>query len=396
MLGESARRNAEVIRAMGLGHQLERRWTSINARYLQDQLRAADASGGIGAVSKILRLLLQSGILGLGAYLVILDQVTAGTIIAASITMSRALAPIETAIANWRGFISARQSHRRLNELFKALAHNEQDIVNLPVPKKSLVVQNLTVAPPGGNKPVLYNVSFTLEAGAGLGVVGPSASGKSTLARALVGAWLPSTQGGSVRLDGAALDQWTPKAIGRHIGYLPQDIELFEGTVAANIARFDPDASSEDIVLAATEAGVHEMIVHLPQGYQTQIGEGGTALSAGQRQRIALARAIYGNPFLVVLDEPNSNLDALGDAALTQAIVSVRKRGGIVVVIAHRPSALAAVDQVMALTNGQLQAFGPKEEVLRKVLQNQPAPATAPAPTHPAAMSGLKIVSDRQ
>jgi PrtD family type I secretion system ABC transporter len=404
VFGEATRRNAEVIRAMGLGPQMQAKWAELNARYLGDQLTASDAAGGIGSVSKVLRMLLQSGMLGLGAFLVVKGEVSGGAIIAASITMSRSLAPIETAIAHWRGFVSARQSYDRLVDVFRAIDQEAVDTVDLPVPRKSLTVSGLTVSPPGVQRPVVSNVSFGLEAGDGLGVIGPSASGKSSLARALVGVWLPVRLGGSVRLDGAALDQWTPEKLGPHIGYLPQAIELFDGDVAQNIARFQPDATSEEIIAAATAAGVHDMIVGLPNGYQTQIGESGQALSGGQRQRIALARALYGNPFLVVLDEPNSNLDASGDNALTIAIRAVRARKGIVIVIAHRPSALAGVDKVLAMANGQTQAFGPKDDVLRKMLQAAPPPSpqqTAPAPVGgaaaaaPSAMGGLKIVADR-
>lgn len=405
VFGEATRRNAEVIRAMGLGPQMQSKWAELNARHLGDQLKASDAAGGIGSISKVVRLLLQSGMLGLGAFLVIRGDVSAGAIIAASITLSRSLAPIETAIAHWRGFVSARQSYQRLVDVFRAIDQETVDGVALPAPQKSLTVSGLTVAPPGVMRPVVSNVSFALEAGDGLGIIGPSASGKSTLARALVGVWLPVRLGGSVRLDGAALDQWTPEKLGPHIGYLPQAIELFDGDVAENISRFDPNATSETVIAAAHAAGVHDMIVGLPNGYQTAIGEAGQSLSGGQRQRIALARAMYGDPFLVVLDEPNSNLDASGDNALTTAIRAVRARGGIVIVIAHRPSALAGVDKVLAMMNGQAQAFGPKEDVLRKMLQAAPNPgqnvaqAGVPAPggaaPGAAGIGGLKIVADR-
>ncbi len=407
--GEAARRNAEVIQSMGMGPRMQERWQTLNDDHLAENLKASDAASGIGSVSKVMRLFLQSGILGLGAYLVIEGKVSPGTIIAASIIMSRSLAPIETAIAHWRGFVAARQSHRRLTDLFRSLDAEQHEILTLPAPSRALTVQGLAVAPPGEMKPVIQGVTFDLEAGDGLGIIGPSASGKSTLARALIGVWQPMRMGGSVRLDGATLDQWAPQDLGRHLGYLPQDISLFEGTVADNIARFDPAATSDSVVSAARNAGVHEMIVHLPNGYQTEIGEGGAGLSAGQRQRIALARSLYGDPFLVVLDEPNSNLDAQGDAALTDAIRSVRSRGGIAIVIAHRPSALAGVDKVLAMAKGQVQAFGPKEEVLRKILQGgptppapgtpppqQPAPAGTPAVAGGLVAGGLKIVADRQ
>jgi ATP-binding cassette subfamily C protein len=406
--GEETRRNAEVIRALGLEKRMQDRWETLNTRHLTDQLGASDAAGGMGTVSKVLRLFLQSGILGLGAYLVIHGEVSAGTIIAASIIMSRALAPIETAITHWRGFVAARQSYRRLIDLFGSLGLKDAGaMVALPRPTSSLAVQGVSVAPPGEPRPVIQGVSFTLAAGDGLGVIGPSGSGKSTLARALVGVWQPMwpqmRMGGSIRLDGATLDQWAPDDLGRHLGYLPQDVSLFAGTIAENIARFDTAATSEAILAAAKAAGVHDMIVQLSEGYQTVVGEGGAGLSAGQRQRIALARALYGNPFLVVLDEPNSNLDAAGEAALTQAIQSIRARGGIAIVIAHRPAALAAVDKVLAMAKGQVQAFGPKSEVLRQVLQAAPAPHPAAQATPPPlpqagrppwSAAGLRVVVD--
>jgi PrtD family type I secretion system ABC transporter len=357
----------------------------LTARHVTDQMIANDAATGIGSISKVMRLFLQSGILGLGAWLVIQGEVSAGTIVAASIIMARALAPIETAIAHWRGFVAARQSYDRLTKMFAMMniGGDEPEFVALPKPSASLSVRNLAIAAPGERHPVIQGINFSLEAGEGLGIIGPSASGKSTLARALTGIWQPTSPSGSVRLDGAALDQWSPEALGRHIGYLPQEIALFAGTVSENISRFDPDATSDLIVRAAEAAGVHDMIVNLPDGYQTKIGEGGVGLSAGQRQRIALARALYGDPFLVVLDEPNSNLDTAGDNALTGAIRSVRARGGIAIVIAHRPSALAAVDKVMAMTRGQVAGFGPKAEILKDVLsrpQQIPAQPIAPEP----------------
>ena len=380
---EAARRNAEVIRAMGLGGRLIGQWDKINERYLVDQVSISDAASGIGGISKVLRLLFQSGILGLGAYLAIKGELSPGGLIAGSIILSRALAPIEIAIANWKGFVGMRQSRTRLDALLAALPE-QTNITALPRPSKMLEVTGLSVAPPGEPLPVISHVSFTLHAGDGLGVIGPSAAGKSTLIRAIVGVWDPLPRGGDVRLDGATLDQWAPDAIGRDIGYLPQDIELFDGTVAENIARLEPDAPSDAIVAAAKLAGIHDMIVHLPDGYQTAIGDGGAKLSAGQRQRLALARALYGDPFLVVLDEPNSNLDTQGDSALTNAIQSVRERGGIVIVIAHRPSALAGLDKVLALAKGQVQAFGPRDEVLKSVLKTVPqTPAGKPASSRP-------------
>lgn len=372
---EAGRRNAEVVRALGMSGRMSALWSQLTDGHLAHQLASSDIAGGYAAASRVMRLAIQSAVLGLGAYLVIIGEATGGVMIAASILSGRALAPVELAIANWRGFLTARQSFARLASFL--VAHPERAAaMALPRPSHSLSVEGLWVAAPGGEQAILRNASFAVSSGAALGIIGPSASGKSTLARALVGAW--SSLRGTVRLDAAALDQWSPEALGDHIGYLPQDIELFDGTVAANIARLAPEPSAEAVIAAARAADVHDMILRLPGGYETRIGEGGSALSAGQRQRIALARALYGDPFLVVLDEPNSNLDAAGDAALTRAILGARARGAVVVVIAHRPSALAGCDQVLVLAEGQVQAFGPKDEVLRTVLQPVAAPPQAP------------------
>jgi len=371
---EASRRNAEVVRAMGMGPRLGSRWSKANTEHLKSQRLASDVSGGLGSLSKALRMLLQSAVLGLGAWLVINQEASGGVIIASSILVSRALAPVELAIANWKGFISARQGWRRLTNLLAMLPVEEAPL-ELPAPAGALVVEGIAAVPPSERRVVLNDVSFDLKAGAGLGIIGPSASGKSSLARVLVGVW-PAARG-KVRLDGAALEQWSPELLGNHIGYLPQDVELFEGTVAENIGRFDHQPDAEKVINAAKAAGTHDLILSLPNGYDTPIGEGGTSLSAGQRQRVALARALYGDPFLVVLDEPNSNLDDEGDRALTGAIANVRRRGGIVIVIAHRPSALAAVDQVLVLANGQKVKMGPKEEVLRAVLRPSAAPVAA-------------------
>ena len=369
VLAEASRRNAEVLRAMGMTGRVGSTWQKVNESYLETQQAATDVAGGLGAVSKVFRMFLQSAVLGLGAYLVINQEATAGVIIASSILTARALAPVELAIANWKGFISARQSWRRVGELL-ARFPAEQTSLALPRPAAQLSVEGVTVVPPGDNRVVVQDMSFQLRSGSAVGIIGPSGCGKSSLARAIVGVWQPVR--GKVRLDGAALEQWSPESLGRHIGYLPQDVELFAGTVAQNIARFEEDAKADDIIAAATAAGVHDLILRLPSGYETQIGEAGTSLSAGQRQRLALARALYGNPFLVVLDEPNSNLDASGEEALTSAIAGVRARGGAVVIVAHRPSALAAVDLVLMMNEGKAQAFGPRDEVLSKVMR--PAP----------------------
>jgi len=362
-------------------------WESGGARptnqdYMTSQRRITDIAGGFGSISKSLRLMLQSAVLGVGAYFVINQEATAGIIIAGAILVGRALAPVDLAIANWRGFVAARQSWHRLTRLLEMLPARSAQM-NLPAPGNSVSVEQASAVPPGAQVAVVLNANFTLKSGAGLGIIGPSASGKSSLVRMLAGVWQPAR--GRIRFDGAAIDQWAPEVLGRHIGYLPQDVELFDGTVADNIARFEQDPEPETIIAAARGAGVHELIVALPGGYETQIGEQGTALSAGQRQRIALARALYGNPFLVVLDEPNSNLDAAGEAALSQAILNVRTRGGIVVVVAHRPNVLASVDMVLTLAEGKTVAFGPRDEVLARVLHSVP-PATGP----------LKVVSGRE
>jgi ATP-binding cassette subfamily C protein len=321
----------------------------------------------------VLRLLLQSSLLAVGAWLVIHQESTPGIIIAGSILGGRALAPVDLAIANWRGFIGARQSWHRLSRLLAQLPPRTEPMPLQP-PSKTIVVQNAAVCPPGEQKIVCQDVNFTLTGGKALGIIGPTASGKSSLARMLVGVWSPLR--GTVRLDGATLDQWSPEALGRHVGYLPQDVELFPGNVAQNIARFEDPPNPEAVLAAAQAAGVHDLIVNLPDGYETKVGERGSALSAGQAQRIALARALYRDPFLVVLDEPNSNLDAEGDEALTRAILGLRARGAIAVVVAHRPSAIAGVDYILVMAKGRQQQFGPKEEVLTRVAQPPAAPRT--------------------
>jgi len=373
-ISEGARRNAEVVQAMGMAQRIGVRWGDANASYLSHQQRASDVAGGFGAISKVLRMLLQSMVLAIGAYLVIDGQATGGIMIASSILTSRAMAPVELAIGNWKGFVSARQGWRRLKALLEANAQTDEPL-KLPAPRSILSIENAGAGAPGGQRFSVQDVSFELRAGSGLGIIGPSASGKSSLARMIVGVW--PTWRGKVRFDGAAVEQWLPEDLGHHIGYLPQDVELFAGTVAQNIARFDPQPKAEAIIAAAKAANVHEMILQLPDGYETQVGEAGAALSGGQRQRLALARALYGDPFLVVLDEPNSNLDNEGEQALTAAIMSIRARGGVVVVIAHRPSALAGVDLVLVMGEGRMQSFGPKEEVLSKVLRAVPAPQSA-------------------
>ncbi|MEA2848232.1 MAG: ATP-binding cassette, subfamily type secretion system permease/ATPase, partial [Rhodospirillaceae bacterium] len=371
-LAATSRRNAEVMVAMGMTGRLTRRWSETNENYLAGNQRASDVSGGLGSVAKVMRMILQSAVLAVGAYLVIHQEATAGIIIAGSILSARALAPVDLAIAHWRSFVAARQSWHRLNRLLESVPAQPTQTL-LQSPSSRLSVEAVSIVPPGDQKVIVQDVTFALESGTGLGVIGPSGSGKSSLVRALVGVWQPVR--GKVRLDGAALDQWSSDVLGRHIGYLPQDVELFAGTVAQNVCRFDPQAKADGIIAAAKEAGVHEMIIKMREGYDTQIGEQGAALSAGQAQRLALARALYGNPFLIVLDEPNSNLDTEGDEALTRAIRAARERGSIVVVVAHRPIGIEAVDQLLVMKDGRMQAFGPKETVLGQVLQRVAPPA---------------------
>ncbi|MBN9586429.1 MAG: type I secretion protein [Afipia sp. 62-7] len=380
-LALTSRRNAEVLMAMGMAGRVGQRWEDSNRDYLASSQRASDVAGGLGAIAKVMRMMLQSAVLGVGAYLVINQQATAGIIIAGSILSARALAPVDLAIAHWKGFVAARQSWHRLNRLLGMIP--EQTVpTQLETPTNKLSVEALSVGAPGDQRPIVHDATFAIEAGQAVGVIGPSGSGKSSLVRALVGVWQPLR--GKVRLDGAALDQWSPEILGRHIGYLPQDVELFAGTIAQNISRFEDNPSPDDIIAAAREARVHEMIIGMKDGYDTQIGDQGSVLSAGQAQRIALARALYGNPFLVVLDEPNSNLDSEGDAALSKAVLSVRARGGVVVIVAHRPIGIESADLVMVLKDGRVQAFGPKDSVLGQVLQR-------PAVAGPA----IKIVSDK-
>lgn len=360
-IADSNARNAEVIKAMGFSDRVVDRFNGANGEHLELQTKANDIAGSFASVSRVLRMLLQSAVLGLGAYLTISGELTAGAIIACSVASSRALAPVDQAIANWKGFVAARAAYGRLRETVIALARVEQPM-KLPAPEQTLLVDKITVAAPGTGQVILSEVRFELKAGQALGVIGPSAGGKTTLARALTGIW-PVLRG-NVRLDGADLGQWRDEERGRHIGYLPQEVCLMDATIEENICRFEPEPDYRQVVEAAKAAGVHDMIVKLPEGYRTQLGPQGTALSAGQRQRVGLARALYGNPFVVVMDEPNSNLDGEGEDALARAIAGVRARNGIAIVIAHRPSALVAVDLVAVVQSGRLTAFGKKEEIM--------------------------------
>jgi ATP-binding cassette, subfamily C, type I secretion system permease/ATPase len=365
VLADATQRNAEVIRALGMTDRFTVRWSRVNEHYLRENIRATDVYANLGSGAKVLRYILQSGMLGIGAYLVVADRASGGVMIASSIMMGRALAPVEIALGSWKQLVAARQGIARLREICKVTAVAPAPPVMLPRPCRELRVEDLAVAAPGGEKPIVSNVSFSLKAGMGLALLGASASGKTSLSKALVGIW--SARHGVVRLDGAALDQWRNEDLGRYIGYLPQEVALFDGTVAENICRFDERATSDSILKAAQIAGVHEIILRLPEGYSTRIGQGGISLSAGQRQRIGLARAAFGDPFLVVLDEPNANLDAEGENALCRAIQILRHNRSIVIVISHRPSALSALNMAMVLYEGKSIAFGPCQEIFARV-----------------------------
>jgi ATP-binding cassette, subfamily C, bacterial PrsD len=378
VLADTTQRNAEVIRALGMIDRFTARWSQTNERFLRENIRATDLHANLGSGAKLLRYVLQSGMLGIGAYLVVVDKASGGIMIASSIMMGRALAPVEVALGSWKQFVAARQGLVRLRDICKVTAKPPAPPVALPRPCRALSVEDLAVAAPGVDKPIVSNISFSLKAGMGLALLGASASGKTSLSKALVGIW-PAKQG-VVRLDGAAIDQWCNEDLGRQFGYLPQDVGLFEGTVAENICRFDERATSDAILKAAQITGVHDIILRLPQGYATRIGQGGMSLSAGQRQRIGLARAVFGDPFLVVLDEPNANLDADGENALGRAIRTLRRNGSIVIVISHRPSALAVLDMAMVLYEGRAIAFGPCEEIFARVRKQAGRPAHAAEP----------------
>ncbi|MCG5538614.1 type I secretion system permease/ATPase [Halorhodospira sp. 9622] len=356
-------RNAEVVEAMGMTGRLRQRWRAMHNDVLSLQAVASDRSANLTSASKSLRLIAQVGILALGAYLAVEQVITPGVMIAASIIMARALAPVDQAMHAWRGFIGARNAWSRLEDVLQSTPQRGEHM-ELPEPQGRLTAENLVVVPPGGRTPALRGVDLDLNPGDTLGVIGPSAAGKSTLARALVGVW-PS-YAGTVRIDGAEIEHWNREQIGAHIGYLPQDVELFDGTVAENIARFG-EVDSRKVVEAARKAGLHDMILRLPEGYDTRIGINSGALSAGQRQRVALARAVYGNPKIVVLDEPNSNLDQAGDEALVDTIRKLREDGCTVVLIAHRAAILSAVEQVLVLRDGKVATLGSRQDVLNRL-----------------------------
>lgn len=363
---DDACNNAESVMAMGMLNDLQNRWAEQTQKLKAVQRTAGDRAAYFSSATKGLRFLLQSSVLALGAYLVIQGEMTGGLMIAASVITSRALAPVEQAVAQWRAFIGARQAVGRIKKVLSVGKTDERE-TRLPLPNAKVMVQGLATAPTGSRASILSGVGFELNAGEGMGVLGPSGAGKSSLARAMVGVW--PCMAGELRLDGALLSHYDANQVGQIVGYLPQRVELFSGTVAQNIARFTPEASSEDVIEAARAANIHELVSALPDGYDTQVGAQGDLLSAGQKQRVGLARALFGQPFLIVLDEPNSNLDAEGDAALTDAIQMVRARGAIVIVVAHRPSAIAAVDKLLYVQNGKQVTFGEKNEVLQQITQ---------------------------
>jgi ATP-binding cassette subfamily C protein EexD len=369
-------RNAEVIESMGMLDTLMGRWAVRQRRVLVLQSGASDKSGVITSISKTFRAWAQSMMLAAGAYLVITHEINPGLMMAGSILLGRALAPIDQMIGSWKGFVSARVQYKRLNETLDKL-NAEPERMSLPDPEGHLQVEGLFVAPPGAKAAVIKNISFVTPAGSIVGIVGPSAAGKSTLARALLGIWPP--QHGVVRLDGADISAWDKQRLGPHLGYLPQDIELFEGSISDNIARFGK-IEPEKVVLAARTAGVHEMILQLPDGYDTVIGSEGLNLSGGQRQRIGLARAVYGSPRLIVLDEPNSNLDEVGERALGVALQKMKETGATVFIISHRPNVLSRLDRIMVLNSGTLTMYGPRDQVIAELAQQQ-AKAQAQAQT---------------
>jgi ATP-binding cassette subfamily C exporter for protease/lipase len=384
-------RNAEVIESMGMLPNLMSRWFKLHGKFLTLQAQASQKSGTISATTKFFQMSLSSLVLGVGALLVLDNKITSGMMIAASILLGRTLAPVQQLIAVWKSWSSTRSAFDRINALLEA---NPARPAGMPLPKPQglLSVEGVTAAPPGVRNPIVKSVSFAIAPGDVLGVIGPSGSGKSTLARLLVGVW--PTMMGKVRLDGADMYSWNKAELGPHIGYLPQDIELFSGTVAENIARFG-DIDSDKVVTAAKRAGVHDLILHLPEGYDTRLGEGGAGLSGGQKQRLGLARAMYGDPALIVLDEPNSNLDELGEQALVNAVFDLRQRGKTIVLITHRPSAIGATTKLLLMRDGNVQLFGPTKDVLaalndanqKALAQQQAAERAQPAAAQDASVT---------
>ena len=377
-------RNAEVIESMGMLDNIRSLWLRNNIQSLSYQSKASQRAGFLANFSKTFRMLLQSLVLGAGAYLAINQEISPGLMIAGSILLGRALAPIDLMIGSWKGFISARQQYDRLNKLLSQIPRPEEKMA-LPDPTGNLFLEAVVVAAPGSRNPIIKGIQLAVDAGESVAIVGPSGAGKSTLARAMLGIW--PCLSGKVRLDGADIFSWNRARLGPHIGYLPQDIELFDGTISENIGRFG-DLDSDAVVKAAQMSGVHDLILQFPDGYDTVIGATGGVLSGGQRQRIGLARAIYGDPVLVVLDEPNSNLDQQGELALAKALEQMNAKGITVIIVTHRPSILAQVDKLLVMKDGRTEMYGPREEILPKLMAshstNQPKnPAPLPRPSAP-------------
>ena len=371
-------RFAESALAMGMQDRLLARSAQADYDYIEAQSFLSRSVARLGGAGRVFRLFLQSLILTVGALLVLENQASGGIIIGSSVLAGRAFAPVDQAIANWRGLSAAREGWSRITQALATHRRAADRQVALAAPSGELALKDIWVAPPGSRNFVVSGVSLALKPGQAMAVIGPSAAGKTTLAKAILGIWLP--QRGEIRIDGATHDQWDPEVIGGAFGYVPQVVELMEGTLGENIARFDPQATSDAVIAAASAAGLHEMILSFPDGYETRVSTGGGEFSAGQRQRIGLARALYGNPFLVVLDEPNSNLDAAGDAALAQAIVGVRQRGGIVVMVTHRPATLGPVSHIALMNGGRLADFGERDAVLQRMNKDN-APAAKPGET---------------
>lgn len=385
--------NADTITAMGMMQGLRRRWQDHYRKGLFLQAKASDRGGFLTAATKFVRPMLQVAILAVGAFLVLNQSVSAGAMIAASIMMGRALAPVEGAIGNWRNFVLARAAYGRLKHALDGQTREGRSL-SLPRPQGALSVEQLVGGPTGAERPIFRGISFGLGAGQTLGIIGPSASGKSTLARFLVGALHPLS--GKVRLDNASLSEWAPSELGPHVGYLAQNIELFDGTVAENIARFGP-LDDEAIISAAQQADIHDTILRLPNGYETRLGPSGTMLSGGQRQRVGLARAIYGNPSFVVLDEPNSNLDGQGEVSLLATLKALRDAGTTLIIITHRPAILQAADKILVLQEGAIAHFGPRAEVLRRILYpGSEPPAETSEPLQARAASYVTAQSQAQ
>jgi len=392
-------RNAEVIESMGMLPNLIQRWFKTHGRFLQLQAEASEKAARIASATKFVQVSLQSLVLGFGALLVLENKMTPGMMIAASILVGRALAPVQQVIGVWKSWSTTRSAFERLSKLLEANPAREAGMA-LPQPKGALSVEAVTAGPPGAKAPVVKGLSFAINPGDVLGVIGPSGSGKSTLARLLVGVW-PAMMG-KVRLDGADIYQWNKGELGPHMGYLPQDIELFSGTIAENIARFG-DVDSEKVVLAAKRAGVHDMILHMPNGYDTKLGDGGAGLSGGQKQRIGLARAMYDDPAVIVLDEPNSNLDDVGEQALVQAVLDLRQRGKTIVLITHRTTVLGVTNKLLLMRDGTAQAFGPTKDVMaalqeanQKMIQQQQAQQQQAAAQQAAAQAAAQQAAQQQ